>query len=232
MLADVDDVIRRAGVLLDDPSNSRFTSAYLMPLVDQCYDELDVDLERCGMQYVQSNATVDIAANISDLSYLLADGQALSTMKFPKWVDWKLQGQPDYMYVPSAHVSKLAYVDNAVSYGALQWTFVDGALQVTSSVTPLTLNIFFDEMSMNVYDPAQNVIRGTAHILAAAVAAEAAGIRKGMENVAKRLDAKHMKLWNAFKSVLVMNNQDKQVTAPPMHPRRVVPTPYVAAPTS
>lgn len=232
MLADVDDVARRAGALLDDPSNSRFTLAYLMPFIDQCYDELDVDLERAGMQYIESIAVVDVAANITDLSYLLADGMALATMKFPKWVKWKLQGQPDDLYQPSVFVNELAEVDAASSYGALQWRFADGGLQITPSVTPMTLKIYFDEMSTNIIDPAQNVIRGTAHILAASVAAEAAGARKGMENVAKRLDAKHMKLWNAFKSVLVQNNQGKPVTAQPMHPRRGVATPYVQAPSS
>lgn len=232
MLADVMDVSGRAGALLDDPSNSRFTLAYLMPFIDQCYAELDVMLENAGMQYVEAIAVVNVAAGVSDLASLLADGQPLATMKFPKWVKWKLQGQPDYLYNLSAFANELDEVDTATSVGALQWRFADGALQVTPSVTPMTLKIYFDQQSTDRLDPAQNVIRGTAHILAFAVASEAAGAVKGMENRALGLEAKRKAAWNQFKGVLVKNNQGKQIVAPPMHPRRGVATPYIPAPSS
>jgi len=42
MLDDVLDIAQRAGALLDDPSNSRFTVPYLTPYIDQEYDQMDV----------------------------------------------------------------------------------------------------------------------------------------------------------------------------------------------
>lgn len=230
MLNDVMDVAKRAGAFLDDPSLSIYKLTYLMPFIDQCYEELDVDLERCGMQYVEGIVEFVNPAGTSDLSPLLADGQPLQYMKFPKWVDWKLPGQPDSMYTPSAMVSELQDFDAAT--GAWQWRFGDGGLQVTKAAVDVALRVYFDTMSTTIYDPAQGVIRGTAHILAAAVAREVYSARKGMEKQAARMDLKYKKIWNSFKSVVVMNNQGKQPTAKPMHPRQRVATPYVPAPTS
>lgn len=230
MLADVQDIIKRTGVLLDDPSNSIYTAAYLMPWIDQVYDVLDVDLENAGMQYIEAIAVVNVNANVTDLSYLLADGQPLATMKFPKRLKWKLQGQPDYLYQDSAFVSELSEVDTATSFGALEYRFAAGAIQITPSIDPLTLKIYYDQISTNVYDPNQNVVRGTGHILAIMTAVAVCGGRKGMEVRKKDLQADYLKAWNSFKSVLVKNNQSKQVTPPQMHPRRRVATPYVAAP--
>ncbi len=233
MLADVNDVAKRAGALLDDPSNSIFTLAYLMPFIDQCYDILDVELERCGMQYIESIAVFNVTAGTTDLSSLLQDGQPLATMKLPKQVKWKLVGEPDYLYRPSTGpVVELDEVDTSQSIGALQWRFGDGALQITPSVVDITLKVYFDQMSTNIYDPSQNVIRGTAHILAAAVAWKADARRKGMENRAKENKAEYVSSLNAFKSVVVQNQQSNPLNAKPMHPRRNVPTPYVPAPSS
>lgn len=232
MLADVDDIIKRAGVLLDDPTNSIYTAAYCMPHVDQKYDELDVALENCGMQYIEGIAIFNVNPNVTDLSSFLQDGQALATMKYPKYMKWKLVGQPDYLYQLSEHVSELMEVDTATSYGALQWRFADGGLQITPSINALTLKVYFDQTSTNILDPAQNVIRGTAHILAYDVAISICGVRKGMQDRKKDLKADRDAAWNTFKSVLVKNNQDKPVAARQMHPRRRVGQPYVAAPSS
>lgn len=231
MLADVDDIVKRAGVLLDDPSNSVFTEAYLMPFIDQCYDELDVDLERAGMQYVEAIAVVLNPAGTSDLTPLMQDGAALSSMKFPKRVQWKLPGEPDSLYRPSTG-PVVELQDFPAAAGAWEWRFADGALQVTSASIDVTLRIYFDQVSTNMVDPSTGVVRGTAHILAAAVASEVYAARKGMEKQADRLSKKRDKLWNAFKSVLVMNQQSRPTVVPPMHPRLRVATPYVPAPTS
>jgi hypothetical protein len=232
MLADVNDVAKRAGALLDNPDNSIYTVEYLMPFIDQCYDELDVDLENAGMQYIESIVAFPVDANTSDLTPFMQDGQPLATMKYPKLVKWKLPADPDYLYRTSAFVQELDEVDTAVSYGALQWRFGDGAIQVTPSNTPLILKVYFDQMSTNIYDPTQNVVRGTAHILAARVATAVDEIRPAMQKRALLNAARAKRSWNAFKSLLVKNNQGKQVQAQAMHPRRQVPTPYVPAPTA
>jgi hypothetical protein len=184
------------------------------------------------MQYIESIAVFPVTAGTSDLSPLLQDGQPLATMKLPKQIRWKLVGQPDDLYqVSTGPVLELDEVDTAQSVGALQWRFGDGAIQITPSVADMTLKVYFDQMSTNIYDPSQQVIRGTAHILAARVATEVAGARKGMEKRRDTLEKKAFRSWNAFKTLLVKNNQSRPVTAQPIHPRRNVATPYVAAPS-
>lgn len=218
MLQNVNDVVKRVGALLDDPANTRYTAAYLIPHIDQIFDEMDVDLERLGMQYVEHIAIVNVNANVTDLTYLLADGQALQGMKLPKEIWWKQQGQPDTSYLKSDYVDELDEVSQA-SIGAIEWTFQQGAIQLTPSSVPLTLKIYFDAVSTNIYDPAQNVIRGTAHILAARVAAYIASQQNGMGTVQKKLDMKANSAWSSFCKLVTMKQQSKQRSPRPVHRR-------------
>lgn len=218
MLQNVNDVVKRVGVLLDDPANTRFTPAYLIPYIDQHFDEMDVDLERLGMQYIEHIAIVNVNANVTDLTYLLADGQALASMKLPKQIRWKQQGQPDTSYRKSDQVSELDEVSEA-SIGALQWTYQQGAVQVTPSSVPLTLKIYFDAVSTDIYDAAQNVIRGTAHILAARTAAYIASQQSGMGTLQRKLDQKANNSWTSFCKLVAMQQQPKQRSPRPIHRR-------------
>lgn len=218
MLQNVNDIVKRVGVLLDDPANTRFTSAYLIPHIDQHFDEMDVDLERLGMQYIEHIAIVNVNANLTDLTYLLADGQALVSMKLPKKIRWKQQGQPDTSYLKSGQVDELDEVSEA-SIGALEWTYQQGAIQITPSSVPMTLKIYFDAISTDIYDPAQNVVRGTAHILAARTAAYIASLQNGMGTLQKKLDAKADSSWSSFCKLIVMQQQSKPRSPRPMHRR-------------
>lgn len=236
MLENVEDVAKRAAVLLDDPTMSRYTLDYQMPWIDQSYDDLDVSLELAGMQYVEKIAYVTLlpdptlGTTVSDLSYLNAEGQALQFMKFPKDVNWKLVGQPDSQYqASSGPVAQLLHVDTSSSYGALQWKFAQGGLQVTPSVTSMVLEIIYDAMSTDIFDPDQGVIRGTAHILAFDVARAMAEARKGMEARGKQLRADYTRAWNQFKGVLIKNNQSTQQEAQQIHGKRRMGTTYVSA---
>jgi hypothetical protein len=226
MLQDAADIVKRVGVLLDDPSNSQYDTDYLMPWIDQEYDILDVDLELLGMQYIESNALVNLTAGQTDLTPLLADGQALATMKVPKKIRWWLTSQPEYTFSESIPTDELDAV-TPQSIGAYQWTFIDGAIAVTPSAVPVTLRIYFDQVSTNIYDPQQNVIRGTAHILALQVAKEVATI-KGM-SIAASLEMKRMKAWDAFAGVLVKQRQGKRPLIPRIHStiRRTSPAGYI-----
>jgi hypothetical protein len=231
VLQNVADIVRRTGALLDDPANTRYTSAWLIPHIDQVFDEMDVDLERLGMQYIEHIAIVDVAANTGDLTYLLADGQALATMKLPKRIRWKLQGQPDTSYSDSAYRDELDEVAQD-SQGALEWVFQQGAIQITPSSAALTLKIYFDAVSTDIYDPAQNVIRGTAHILALRVAAYVASLQNGMGTLQKKLDAKANSAWTSFCKLVTMKQQSKQRVAGSLHPRGRSAGPVPAAPAS
>ena len=221
MLQDVDDIIKRVGVLLDDPSNSVFTRAYLMPLVDQEYDEMDVELERSGMQYIESIAIFPVPALQTDLSSFLGDGQPLSSMKSPKYVKWKLSSQTDEYYRLSNLVEELDEV-NIANVGAWQWRNANGSIQITPSNQQITLKVYYDTISTNLYDPTQNVIRGTAHILAPRVGAAACAIAGDQVKRGLWLDQKAKRNWNAFLVVLVQQKQQQNISNPPIHGRRGV----------
>lgn len=219
MLQDVDDVVKRVGVLLDDPSLSVYTQAYQMPFIDQEYEEMDVELERNGMQYVEAIAVVDVVANTTDLSSLLAPGQPLASMKFPKYIRWKVKGMPDSSYLLSELVEELDEVTDG-SIGAFQWRNASGSIQITPSSVDLTLKIFYELVSTNIFDPAQNVVRGTAHILAARVASEIAYAAGDTAKRGPRLEKKAHKSMNVFLGVLTMRNQQKDILNPRLHGRR------------
>src|ERR1700744_3079585 len=220
MLQNVDAVIRRVGTALDDPSLSKYTAAYQMPWIDQVYDDMDVELERAGMQYVDSIVSFQINAGQSDLSSYMADGQPLQYMKFPKRVDWKLPGQEDVLYRKSSLVQELDYVQ-ASNLGAWQWRNANGSIQVTPSVGPIVLNVYMDTMSTNIYDPNQNVIRGIGTPLAWRVASTIINSRGDMTG--KRgayLERMANNSWGNFLQVLTLNKQQKNVSARPIHRRR------------
>jgi hypothetical protein len=221
MLQNVGDVIKRAGVLLDDPSNRKYTAAVLMPFIDGEYDELDTALERAGMQYIETIVNLTLTPGQSDLSSYLADGQPLQYMKLPKWIDWKLPGDPDTLYRPSAMVDKLDYVQ-ANNMGAWQWKNAQGSIQVTPSAGPITLNIGIDTMSTNIYDPNTGVIRGTAFILACKTASTVLQSRGDLTG--KRgafLERKATKVAGDFFEVLTLNKQQQKRSARPIHNRNL-----------
>jgi hypothetical protein len=221
MLQNVGDVIKRAGVYLDDPSNRKYTAAVLMPFIDGEYDMLDTALERMGMQYIETIVNLTIPANTSDLSSYLADGQALQYMKLPKWIDWKLPGDPDTLYRPSEMVDKLAYVD-VNNMGAWQWKNAQGSIQVTPSSGPIVLNIGIDTMSTQIYDPAAGVIRGTALILALKTASTVLQSRGDLTG--KRgafLERMGTKAAGDFFQVLTKVKQTQKRSARPIHNRNM-----------
>jgi hypothetical protein len=219
MLQDVDDILKRVGVLLDDPSCSTFTREYVMPFIDQEYDEMDVELERNGMQYVESIACLTVTAGTTDLIAFLGDGQPLATMKFPKYVKWKLTSQTDEFYQWSALVGELDEV-NPANIGAWQWRNAQGSIQITPSNADVNIKVYFDTISTNIYDPTQQVIRGTAHILAPRVASSICAVAGDQAKRGAWLNAKATRNWNAFLVVLVQQKQQQNQSNPPIHGRR------------
>ena len=222
MLQDAADIVKRVGVLLDDPSNSQFSQDYLMPWIDQHYDVMDGQLEAMGMQYVEGIAVIPLPPGTTDLSPYLMDGQPLATMKAPRRMKWKLTSQPDTMYLDSISTDELDEVP-ADSIGNNEYTFEDGALQVTPSGTATTIKIYYDQMSTNIFDPQGNVIRGTAHILALRVAADVADI-KGM-SIAKKRDDQAGKAFDDFAAFLSKQKQGARKLVPRIHSTVQAPTP-------
>ena len=112
----VGQIVKRVGVLLDDPSNRRFTTAYIMPFIDQENESLEITLERLGIQQQEQIAIINLPAATAgpngttppqDLAPFFAAGQPLQWFLRPKRIDWKVQGQPDVAYLQSDPVNEL-----------------------------------------------------------------------------------------------------------------------------
>lgn len=219
MLQDVDDIVQRVGVLMDDPSNSTFTREYIIPFIDQEYDEMDVELEQAGMQYIESIAVIPLAPLQADLSQYLADGQPLAMMKFPKYVKWKLTSQTDEFYQLSAMVDEIDEVNQA-NIGTWQWRNANGSIQITPSNIAITVKVYFDTISTNIYDPTQEVVRGTAHILAPRVGASICAVAGDQVKRGAWLSQKAFRNMNKFLTVLVQQKQQQNRSNPPIHGRR------------
>jgi hypothetical protein len=224
---DADDIVRRVGALLDDPSNSQFDQDYLMPFIDQEFGELDNELEALGAPYALDQVVVTQPANTSSLAAFMAAGQPLADMKLPSDIWWKLAGQPDINYQQSTGpVTQLAFVPPG-GQGAWQWTFLGGMLAITPSASPVDLQVTFQVMSTNIIDPQTGVIMGTAAILALRVAIYVATLR-GMPMV-QMLMAKEPKASRNFKMALKKPRQGVPIMARKTHGRivRGAPAGYV-----
>lgn len=218
MLQDAADIVKRVGVLLDDPSNATFESDYVMPFIDQEYDEMDVELERAGMQYVEDIAVIPLDPLVSDLNDFILAGEALQFMKAPKYLKWKLTSQTDEFYQLSALVEEIDEV-NIANIGTWQWRFANGSIQITPSNIPVTVKVYFDTVSTNILDPAQNVIRGTAHILSLRVASSICSVAGDQAKRGPWLKAKAHKAMNAFLQVLSHHKQQTKIQNPRLHGR-------------
>ena len=192
----VGDTVKRVGVLLDDPGNNRFSSAYIMPFIDQENESFEITLERLGIQQQEKIAIMDFPActpgsNGStppfDLAPQFAAGQPLQWFLRPKRLDWKLQGQPDTPYQQSDPVNELDDVQIG-NLGPWQYRWAQGSIQTTFFSTAITMRVYFYALATDVYDQAQTVMRGIGFILATQVATLICATNNNMGKLAAKLE--------------------------------------------
>ncbi|MFL6427902.1 MAG: hypothetical protein ACJ71S_06630 [Acidobacteriaceae bacterium] len=93
------EVKARIRSLVDDVQASYTDDAFLDPLVQQEYEAAASELEETKSPFDEQVVVVpNIAAATADLSAFQAAGKPLETMVLPERIDWKPQGQPDFMY--------------------------------------------------------------------------------------------------------------------------------------
>ena len=226
MLENAGAIAQRAAAELDDPLQTFFTFAYLLPHIDQAYDVLANQLEAMGMAYQEQVQVFNVAAQVTDLASFQGSGQPLQYMKLPNRLKWKIQGTPDTTYQAGEFMdpSSLPEVSNS-SVGIIAWAW-NGVIQVTPSAQALTVKLWFDVLSTTVTDSSTGVIMGTAHILAFMVASRVANIR-GMPMEA-RLEKDRVASWNSFAVTLSKLNQAKKIVPRKLHggKRRASPVGY------
>jgi len=205
-------VVNRVQALLDDPAGVRFSAAYLTPYIDQENEELQIMLERLGVQQEEQIALINLAAAQSapnDLTQFMAPGQPLQYMMRPKRIDWKIQGQPDTSFVQSALVTELDDV-MAGNIGCQQWRWAGGTIYTTPNWgSAVTLRVYFDALSQSIYDSAAQVMRGIGSLLALQTAAFVASLNNGMGKLQPKLDKNLARNKQNFANLLVMQGQSK-----------------------
>ena len=118
----VGQIVKRVGVMLDDPANARFSNAYILPFIDQENESFEITLERLGIQQQEQIAIINLPAQTLtpdgscppvDLTPQFAAGMPLELFLRPKRIDWKVAGQPDASYSQSDPVDELDDVQPA-----------------------------------------------------------------------------------------------------------------------
>ena len=203
------DVVRRAQAYLDDPAGRRFSKTYVAPFVDDANEDYLITLEMLGAQLQEQIATFNVPAAVSaptDLTPYYGTGQPLQYLMRPRRLDWKAQGQPDTSYLEADLVQELDDV-MVGNLGCQQWRWAGGSIQTTPSYTAVTLRIYFDALSPNIYDPVQQVVRGIGRILALSAAVDICAGNNQMGKLQARLEQKLGQAKRKFSSLIVMQGQ-------------------------
>jgi hypothetical protein len=211
----VGQIIKRVGVLLDDPSNVRFSNAYIMPFVDQENESFEITLERLGIQQQEQIAIINLPSATPtsdgstppvDLAPYFAAGYPLQWFLRPKRIDWKLQGQPDTSYLQSDPVDELDDVQIG-NLGPYQYRWAQGSIQLSAFYSAITIRVYFWALANDVYDNAQSVMRGIGFILATQVATLIASANNNMGKLLPKLEKNLARDKQNLSNLLVMTAQ-------------------------
>jgi hypothetical protein len=205
----VGDVVRRTQALLDDPAGRRFSKAYLTPLIDQENEQLQIFLEKLGVQQEEQTAIFNVpaaTAGPTDLTPYFAPGQPLEYFMRPKQLHWKLQSQPDTAYAQSSLVEELTDVTPG-NVGCQQYRWAGGAIQTTPSYTAVTLRVYFYALSQTVYDDSAKVMRGIGGLLALSTADLVCGLNNDMGKLGAKVQKKLGQAKRSFSGLLTMQKQ-------------------------
>lgn len=215
----------RAAALLDDPGHRRFSVNYLRAHIDQQNEQMLVALSTLGLQQQEQTAIFNLPVGTTDLTPYFAPGQPLESFLRPKWMEWKVQGQPDTSYADSCPVQELADVDPS-NLGCQQYRWAGGSLQVTPSGTAVTLRVRYLALVATVVDPNQQIVLGLGFLLALMTARFVCSLNNGMGALAKRLDEDVKTNKRNVRNLFVMAQQGQNIVVRGI--RRTV-TPVVAA---
>jgi hypothetical protein len=212
-------IVKRVGWLLDDPSNRRFTSDYIMPGIDQENESFEITLERLGIQQQEVIKIFNLPVAVAlpdgsnppvDLAPYFAAGQPLEWFLRPKRIDWKVTGQPDTSYSQSDMVNELDDVQLG-NLGVQQYRWASGSIQLTPSYQPVTVRIYFYALASDIYDNAQSVMRGIGFILALQVAATICASNNNMGKLAAKLEKSLARDKQNLSNLLTMTAQAQNI---------------------
>lgn len=218
MLWNVDDVVRRTAVLMDDPAQSAFDKDYVIPFLNQRWDDLSTELSMLGLDYQEVRTVISpVAAGTCNLDDYMCDQKQLASLMLPKLIEWKQVGQDDTYYQDARDVDRLDDFPDGV-IGIPEYKWAGGTIQLVPSSVDVTMRVTFDAMSCTLVDPTDKTIRGVTNILAYKTAQLIYDIR-GNDALAKKMGLYGDDALDTFERAAVMRDQDKLRRTPPMHPK-------------
>ena len=130
----------RIRALVDDPDATYATDAFLLPLINQKYEELYNRMLSTGAEFERKAVELfKVPAQTQDLSAYSLTSQPLELMVQPLSLEWKMAGLDNTNYKTAALVDKVRDVipDQFIS----EWEFRGGIIYITPSVLSVDLRI-------------------------------------------------------------------------------------------
>lgn len=149
----------RIRALVDDPDATYATDAFLLPLINQKYEELYNRMLSTGAEFERKAVELfNVAAQTQDLSAYSLAAQPLELMVQPLSLEWKMAGLDNTNYKTASLVDKVRDVtpDQFIS----EWEFRSGIIYFTPCVLALDLRIRGDFLFSSLVSEGDQVTAG------------------------------------------------------------------------
>jgi hypothetical protein len=175
---DLSSVKSRIRSLVDDPDASYATDAFLLPLINQKYEELYNRMLSTGAEFERKVVELfNVPAQTANLSAYALTGQPLELMVQPLQFEWKQAGLDPTNYKTASLVDK---VEDVIPERLVDdWEWRAGVIYFTPSTLALDIRIRGDFLfaALNADTDVVAVSKNFGHALAYGTAALAGAVR-------------------------------------------------------
>jgi hypothetical protein len=175
---DLTTVKTRIRSLVDDPDATYATDAFLLPLINQKYEELYNRMLSTGAEFERKSVEIfSVQPQTSDLSAYDGSGQPLELMMQPLTLEWKMAGLDNTNYKTVTLVDKVK--DVLANQFVDQWEWRVGIIYITPCSLAVDLRIRGDFLfaSLAGDQDAVSVAKNFGHALAYGAAALVGAVR-------------------------------------------------------
>src|SRR3990167_5498145 len=167
----VNEVIKRVQSQLDDPRGKFFTREYIMPYLDQIYEDLISALAAIDLGYQEQVITLSaVPAATADLAAYQAADQSLEYLVAAKKIEWRLVGEDALAWRFVEHKDTLPDVLDTEVVTA--WTQRGGGptIYITPSSVEVDLRVTGDFLPVRLESEDKMLIKGVTNVFVYMVA--------------------------------------------------------------
>ena len=149
----------RLRALVDDPDATYATDAFLLPLINQKYEELYNRMLSTGAEFERKAVELfNVPAQTQDLSAYALTGQPLELMVQPLSLEWKMAGLDNTNYKTASLVDKVR--DVAADQFISEWEWRAGIIYFTPSVLAVDVRIRGDFLFASLVSEGDQITAG------------------------------------------------------------------------